>query len=69
MSFKKQNPSIDPVIIITLGIVLVGMAFALIAFKPNALSINISADAGTWSQLAVAFVTGITTGGLSCLAV
>ena len=69
MSFKKQNPSIDPVIIITLGIVLVGMAFALIAFKPNALSINISADAGTWSQLAVAFVTGLTTGGLSCLAV
>ena len=45
------------------------MAFALIAFKPNALSINISADAGTWSQLAVAFVTGLTTGGLSCLAV
>ena len=69
MSFKKRNPSIDPVIIITLGIVLVGMAFALIAFKPNALSINISADAGTWSQLAVAFVTGLTTGGLSCLAV
>jgi sulfite exporter TauE/SafE len=69
MSSKKQNPSFDPVIIITLGVVLVGIAFALIAFKSNPQSINISADAGTWSQLAVAFVTGLTTGGLSCLAV
>jgi sulfite exporter TauE/SafE len=67
MSFKKQSPSVDPVIIVTLGVVLAAIAFALIAFKPNAQFI--SADSGTWSQLVVAFVTGVTTGGLSCLAV
>ena len=41
----------------------------MVALQPNTQSINISADAGVWSQLVVAFVTGITTGGLSCLAV
>jgi sulfite exporter TauE/SafE len=64
---KQQNKSIDPVIIVTLGVVFLAIAFALIVFQPTAQSI--SADSGTWSQLVIAFITGITTGGLSCLAV
>jgi sulfite exporter TauE/SafE len=69
MSSKKLSPTVDPVIIVTLGVVLIAIAFALIAFKPAAQPTAISADAGAWSQIVVAFVTGITTGGLSCLAV
>ncbi|MBI5352952.1 MAG: sulfite exporter TauE/SafE family protein [Chloroflexi bacterium] len=64
---KKQNPTIDPVIIVALGVVLMAVAFALIVFKPNTQSLN--GSSGVWSQLIVAFITGITTGGLSCLAV
>lgn len=64
---KQQSKPVDPVIIVTLSVVFLAIALALIAFKPAPPSI--SADVGTWSQLVVAFVTGITTGGLSCLAV
>lgn len=54
---------------VALGVALVAISFALVVFQPNAPSLNLNADAGVWSQLIVAFVTGITTGGLSCLAV
>src|SRR5258706_6600632 len=67
MSSKERKSSIDPVVIVTLGLVLLAIAFVLIALRPNVPTIN--ADSGTWSQLVVAFITGITTGGLSCLAV
>jgi sulfite exporter TauE/SafE len=66
---KKQTPSVDPVVIVMLGVVFVAVAAAMIAFQPDSNFINIATDAGTMSQLLVAFVTGITTGGLSCLAV
>ncbi len=66
---KKQTPSVDPVVIVMLGVVFVAIAVAMIVFQPNSNSIDIATDAGTMSQLLVAFVTGITTGGLSCLAV
>ena len=66
---KKQTPSVDPVVIVMLGVVFVAVAAAMIVFQPDSNSINIATDAGTMSQLLVAFVTGITTGGLSCLAV
>jgi len=66
---KHNKPSIDPVIIVTLGVVLLAIAIVLIAFQPGSSSINFANDAGTMSQLVVAFVTGLTTGGLSCLAV
>lgn len=66
---KKQNKSIDPVIVVMLGVVFVAIAIAMIVFQPASNSINIATDAGAMSQLLVAFVTGITTGGLSCLAV
>jgi sulfite exporter TauE/SafE len=66
---KKQTPSVDPVVIVMLGVVFVAIAVAMVVFQPNSNSINIATDTGTMSQLLVAFVTGITTGGLSCLAV
>ncbi len=69
MVSKKQNQSVDPVIIVMLGVVFVAVAVAISVYSPNSNSINIAADAGVMSQLVVAFVTGITTGGLSCLAV
>lgn len=66
---KKQQPSVDPVIFVMLGVVFLAVAVAMVAFQPDTNSINITADASLMSQLVVAFVTGITTGGLSCLAV
>ncbi len=62
---NSQNKPINPVFIVTLGVVFIAIAFMLFAFPSN----TQSADSGTWSQLVVAFITGITTGGLSCLAV
>ena len=52
-----------------LGVVFLAVAIAMIVFQPQNNSVNIAADSGVMSQLMVAFVTGITTGGLSCLAV
>jgi len=69
MSYKKQKASVDPVIIVALGVIFIAIAIVLIAFQPGSISINIANDASVMSQLAIAFVTGITTGGLSCLAV
>lgn len=66
---KKHTPSVGPFVIVMLGVVFVAVVAAMIAFQPQSYSINIATDAGTLSQLFVAFVTGITTGGLSCLAV
>ena len=68
MSHQKSKP-IDPVIIVALGVVFIGIAIALFVFQSNSTSISLAKDSGTWSQLVVAFITGITTGGLSCLAV
>ena len=68
MSQDKQKPAIDPVVIVMLGIVFLAVAIGLFVFQPNAQSINFNAGSGAWGQLVVAFVTGITTGGLSCLA-
>ncbi|MBK7456481.1 MAG: sulfite exporter TauE/SafE family protein [Anaerolineales bacterium] len=66
---KKQKKTVDPVIIVVLGVVLVAVAFGLMIVQPNAQSLNFDASSGAWGQLVVAFITGITTGGLSCLAV
>jgi uncharacterized protein len=68
MAYKKQTPSVDPVVIVTLGVVFVAIAFAMIAFQSRAQSVSIVKDSSIMSQLVVAFITGITTGGLSCLA-
>ncbi len=66
---KNTKPSVDPVIVVMLGVVFLAIAVAMTAFQSDSNSINIAADSGLVSQLVVAFVTGITTGGLSCLAV
>jgi len=66
---KQQNKPINPVVIVGLGIAFIAIALILLIFQPNAQSLNLSADSGSWGQLTVAFITGITTGGLSCLAI
>jgi sulfite exporter TauE/SafE len=66
---KKQHNTINPVIIVTFGVVFIAIALVLFVFYPGAQSNKLIADPGLWGQLVVAFITGITTGGLSCLAV
>ena len=66
---RNQRPSIDPVILITLGVVFLTIAIVMLLFQSDSRTVNIANDSGTLSQLVVAFVTGLTTGGLSCLAV
>ncbi|MBL8099268.1 MAG: sulfite exporter TauE/SafE family protein, partial [Anaerolineales bacterium] len=66
---KNKTPTIDPVMIIFLGIVLVAISIILINFQPNLESFTQNIGSNVTNQLIVAFITGITTGGLSCLAV
>src|SRR5678816_2830904 len=66
---RNRKPTTDPVILISLGILLLTIAIVMIVFQSNTSSVNITNNAGSASQLVVAFVTGLTTGGLSCLAV
>ena len=70
MSFKKQKPAFDPVILVALGIGLVTMAVVMVAFQnQSAQALDIGAGTGLSGRIMVAFITGLTTGGLSCLAV
>src|SRR5574338_1475162 len=69
MSRKQKAPPSDPVVLIMLGIVFIAVAIGLAVVQSNPVSFNLASDAATTSQLLVAFVTGLTTGGLSCLAV
>lgn len=64
---KQQNKSLDPVVVITIGVVFIAIAVSMVLFQSGTGSL--SNDSGTMGQLMVAFITGITTGGLSCLAV
>jgi len=66
MSTNKKSP-VDPIILITLGIVFIAVAVGLAVVQSN--PGFIASDSAGMSQLFVAFVTGLTTGGLSCLAV
>ncbi len=66
---KNQKPPVDPVILIMLGIVFVAVAIGLAVIQSNPNTVGIASGSDTISQLIVAFVTGLTTGGLSCLAV
>jgi sulfite exporter TauE/SafE len=66
---KNQKTPVDPVILIMLGIVFVAVAIGLAVIQSNPNTVDIANGSGTISQLIVAFVTGLTTGGLSCLAV
>jgi len=66
---RNRKSSIDPVILIALGIGFVTIAIVMMVSQSNTYDVNIANNAGGTSQLAVAFITGLTTGGLSCLAV
>ena len=66
---RNQRPSFDPVILIALGIFFVTIAVTMLAFQSNTSRVNIANNSGALSQFVVAFITGLTTGGLSCLAV
>lgn len=66
---RNQKPPIDPVILIAIGIVFVAVAIGLTVVQSKSNSVDIANTSGSMSQLVVAFVTGLTTGGLSCLAV
>src|SRR6266498_2142728 len=66
---RNRKPPIDPVILIALGIMFLTIAIVMIVFQKNNSSVGIANNSSAMSQLAVAFITGLTTGGLSCLAV
>ena len=69
MSSKEQKPAVNPIVIVTMGIALLAIALILVIFQPNFQSLNPDAASGKWNPLMIAFITGLTTGGLSCLAV
>ena len=70
MSSRQQKSAFDPVIFVALGIGLITFAIILFAFqKQGDQAFAIGIGSGLWGRVTVAFVTGLTTGGLSCLAV
>ncbi|MEO8355801.1 MAG: sulfite exporter TauE/SafE family protein [Chloroflexota bacterium] len=66
---RNQKAPVDPVILVMIGIVFIAVAIGLAVVQSGPNSGTVANDSGTMSQLLVAFVTGLTTGGLSCLAV
>ena len=64
---NNQKTGIDPVVMVALGVLFLAIAALLLVFQ-SGFSGSL-AGSGSISQLMVAFVTGLTTGGLSCLAV
>lgn len=65
---RQQKTTFDPVIIMALGIGLLTIAIIVLVTQ-NLGEQGISMNSGGSANLMVAFITGITTGGLSCLAV
>ena len=66
---KKQKPPVDPVILALLGVILVAVAIGLSVVQSSTGTLQINDNSSTTSRMLVAFITGLTTGGLSCLAV
>ena len=66
---RNRKPPIDPVLLVVLGIIFIAVAIGMAVVQSNPNSVQSADNSGTMSQLVVAFVTGLTTGGLSCLAV
>jgi sulfite exporter TauE/SafE len=67
---RQQKSAFDPVILVALGVGLITMAVVMLALQnqsgpPTA----IGSGSGFSGRIMVAFITGLTTGGLSCLAV
>jgi sulfite exporter TauE/SafE len=65
---SNQRKSFDPVIFMAVGIGLLTIAIIILVTQ-NLGEQGISINSGGSANLMVAFITGITTGGLSCLAV
>lgn len=67
---KERKSSFDPVVILALGIGLLTFAIVLL-FSKNQGGQGVAIEAGEnfYRNMMIAFVTGLTTGGLSCLAV
>jgi sulfite exporter TauE/SafE len=70
MSSRGQKSRIDPVILIALGIGLLTFAIILLTLQNQIESgVAIGTSTSSAGQIFIAFITGLTTGGLSCLAV
>lgn len=70
MASNKRRKQIDPVFIMMSGIGLVAFALILLTLQSQGQNIvPANVFAGSMGQLSVAFITGLTTGGLSCLAI
>ena len=65
---RQQKPASDPVILVTLGVGFITMAVVMLALQ-NQGGQSITIGSGFSGRIVVAFITGLTTGGLSCLAV
>lgn len=67
---NQSKPAFDPAILVTIGVGLITFAVILIALQNQSdQALAIGAGTGLSGRIMVAFVTGLTTGGLSCLAV
>jgi sulfite exporter TauE/SafE len=65
---SKQNEILNPVVIVTLGVILIAIAMVMI-FNPATFGNLTNNNASLSTQIFITFITGLTTGGLSCLAV
>lgn len=66
----QRKPALDPVILVALGVGFITMAVVMLALQnQGGRSIAIGSGTGLSGRIMIAFVTGLTTGGLSCLAV
>lgn len=68
-SNKRRKTTIDPVFVMGAGVGLVALAMIMLLFQSSGEIVPATILAGPFSQISVAFITGLTTGGLSCLAV
>jgi sulfite exporter TauE/SafE len=67
---QKQKPAFDPVILVAIGVGFITMAVVMLALQnQGGQSVSIGTGSGFSGRIMVAFITGLTTGGLSCLAV
>jgi len=69
MVSNNRRNKIDPVFVMMAGVALVAIALIILLLPPGQESVPANVFAGPFGQLSVAFITGLTTGGLSCLAV
>ena len=66
----NKKTTLDPAVLVAIGIGLITLALVMLALqKQGDESFAIGIGSGIWGRVSVAFVTGLTTGGLSCLAV